>query len=456
MLRLTNPFNQELIQELPYQSDDEVRGKLDAAAGAFATWRHVPVDERVVQVRAGLQRLRAEADAMAREVSAQMGKPIREARGEVSTMLDRAAHMIDIAAESLAPDVLPDKAGFVRRIEHAPVGVVFNIAAWNYPLLIPVNVVVPALLAGNAVLLKHSAKTPLCGARFERAFANTGGGGLVHNLVISHDQAAKLIGDPRIAYVAFTGSVRGGAEIYRATAATRFIDVGLELGGKDPAYIAADADLDFTVANIVEGACYNAGQSCCAIERAYVHADVYDEFIERAAPLIAEYRLGDPLDDATTMGPQASGSAPAFLGKQVADAVERGARVVQGDPDGVDGNFFPPVLIADVPNDAEAMQEESFGPLLPIARVESDDEALHRMNDSRFGLTASVWTQDQERAEHMASRLDAGTIFQNRCDFLDPALPWTGVGESGKGSTLSRYGFFHLTRRKSIHFRIKP
>lgn len=456
MVRVINPYTRALLREVPSHADAQVDAALADAVGAFAVWRSTAVDERIAQVRAGIDRLRGNAEAMAVEVSQQMGKPLREARGEVSTMLDRADYMVSIAADALAPDVLPEKPGFVRRIEHAPLGVVLNIAAWNYPLLIPVNVVVPALLAGNAVLLKHSAKTPLCGAQFEHAFSAIGPGKLVHNLVVSHDQTARLIADPRIAYVAFTGSVAGGAQVYQTVAASRFIDVGLELGGKDPAYVAADADLDFVVPNLVEGACYNAGQSCCAIERAYIHTDIYDQVVERAEAIMRDYVLGDPMDEATTMGPLASASAPAFLASQVADATARGARLIVGDQSGVEGNFFAPALLVDVPNDADVMQQESFGPVLPVARVASDDEALERMNDTRFGLTASVWTRDQQRAEHLAAHLDAGTIYQNRCDYLDPALPWTGVRDSGKGSTLSRYGFFYLTRRKSLHLRIKP
>jgi acyl-CoA reductase-like NAD-dependent aldehyde dehydrogenase len=362
--------------------------------------------------------------------------------------------MLSIAAGALAPEVLPEKEGFNRRIEHVPLGVVFNLAAWNYPLLIPVNVVVPALLAGNTVLLKHSARTPLCGLHFERAFGELAPPGLVTSIVAGHDDAARLIADPRVAHVAFTGSVAGGKAVYREAAA-RLLDAGLELGGKDPAYVAADADLAFAAENVVDGACYNAGQSCCAVERVYVHAAVHDEFIERALAILERYRLGDPLAEETTMGPLVSRAAVEVVERQAADALRRGARLLLGGrrPDGLPGSFFLPTLIAGVPNDAEAMQEETFGPLVPVARVASDEEALALMNDTRYGLTASVWTRDRERAERLARDLDAGTVYQNRCDYLDPALPWTGARESGLGSTLSRYGYFHLTRRKSIHFR---
>jgi acyl-CoA reductase-like NAD-dependent aldehyde dehydrogenase len=362
--------------------------------------------------------------------------------------------MLSIAEASLAPEVLPYEPAFHLRIEHEPLGVVLDIAAWNYPLLIAVNVVVPALLAGNAVLLKHSAKTPLAGVHFERAFASLPVPHLVTNLVLTHEETERLIQDERVDHVAFTGSVAGGRAVHR-TAAQRFIDVGLELGGKDPAYVAEDADPDFAVANVVDGACYNAGQSCCAVERVYVHEKLAGWFLERAKKLVDEYVLGDPLDEKTTMGPLASAAALDVLEKQVADARKRGARVLAGGRrlEGARGPFFQPTLLADCPNESAVMQEESFGPLVPVLVVKDDDEALRHMNDSRYGLTASVWTRDRARAERFVRELEAGTVYQNRCDYLEPSLPWTGVKDSGKGSTLSRYGFYQLTRRKSVHLR---
>ena len=448
-LKIINPFDGLVVGEIADTDSARVRELCAEARAGFASWKRTPLDERQRRVRQGVDWFRANKDSVARDITLQMGKPIVQSQNEVDGMCQRADHMLAVAAESLAARALPEEPGLVRRIEHEPLGVVLDLAAWNYPLLIAVNVVVPALLAGNVVLLKHSAKTPLCGQHFARAFPH------VLDLVMGHEQTAELIRSGGIDHVAFTGSVEGGRHVFRQVAdAPRFLDTGLELGGKDSAYVAADADLESTVANIVDGACYNAGQSCCGIERVYVHASRHDAFLEHARRQLAEYRLGDPLDESTTMGPLASRSAVTFLDEQVADAVGRGAKLLLGGkPAGALGQFFEPTLLDHCPNDSGVMQEESFGPILPVRAVGSDDEALAMMNDSRFGLTASVWTVDRARAEHFAAGLQVGTVFQNRCDFLDPGLPWTGVKDSGKGSTLSHYGFVQLTRRKAIHLR---
>ena len=455
-LEVLNPFDQSIVCGLDYDEGPTLEAKIAAAHEAAERWRQVPLGDRLEQVREGLERFRTESERLATDVSRQMGKPIAQARGEVNTVFARADHMLELAPETLSPDILPPLDGFHRRIEHTPLGVVFNLAAWNYPLIIPVNVIIPALAAGNTVLLKHSAKTPLCGQAFEEAFGSLEVPGLVTSLILTHEETSRVIADARVNHLSFTGSVEGGRAVYRQ-AAERFIDAGLELGGKDPAYIAEDADLAFAIANTVDGACYNAGQSCCAVERVYVHQSILDDYLAGAREALEAYRTGDPLAEETTLGPLASRGALDFLEDQVRDAVDRGASLLTGGARAPDcaGNFFQPTLLARVPNEAAAMQEESFGPILPVLGVADDEEALARMRDTRFGLTASIWTGDQERAERFARSLDAGTIFQNRCDFLDPALPWTGYGDSGKGSTLSRYGYLHLTRRKSIHFRTK-
>jgi acyl-CoA reductase-like NAD-dependent aldehyde dehydrogenase len=456
-LKVVNPFDQKVIAELPFDQRKVLEKKIAGARAAYEHWRRFSLEDRARRVEQGLKYFRDHAEEIARDITLQMGKPLTQARGEIKTFFHRAEYMLSITKATLAPEILPAKPGFYLRIEHEPLGVVYNIAPWNYPLLTAVNVVVPALLAGNTVLLKQSPLTPTIGKHFENAFGELSPPNLVTNLIVTNAQASRLINDPRINYIAFTGSIATGTKVYRQ-AAKRLLDVGLELGGKDPAYVAEDADLGFAVENIIDGACYNAGQSCCAVERVYVHRALYHDFLDRAKSLMKQYRLGDPLDEKTTMGPLARREALAFLKGQVKEAVRCGARLLLGGKrlKGTGGNFFPPTLLADVPKDAEMMQEESFGPLVPVTPVADDEEALARMNDSRYGLTASVWTSDRERAERFARDLEVGTVFQNRCDYLDPALPWSGTRDSGIGSTLSRYGFYHLTRRKGIHLFSSP
>jgi acyl-CoA reductase-like NAD-dependent aldehyde dehydrogenase len=449
-----NPYDQSVVCQWPLDTHESLAKKANAAQIAYERWRRVPLDQRIKQVQEGLKRFREKAADTARNISLQMGKPLAQAQREVETFFERADYMVSIAHQTLTPEILPHKDDFLRRIEHRPLGIVLNIAAWNYPLLIPVNVVVPALLAGNAVLLKHSALTPLCGTAFEEAFGHLEVPNLVTAICASHEDTARLMQDPRVRHVAFTGSGAGGRQIAQQAAA-RLIDTGLELGGKDPAYVAEDADLDFAVANIVDGACYNAGQSCCSVERVYVHQRHYDAFLKIAQELMAGYKLGDPLKNETTMGPLAQSSALTRLETNVAQARAQGARVLCGGArlPNSSGNFFVPTLVAESPQKSALMQEESFGPILPVRAVANDQEALALMNDSSLGLTASVWTQDSDHAELLTRELDFGTVYQNRCDYLDPALPWSGARDSGIGSTLSHFGFYGLTRRQSIHFR---
>jgi acyl-CoA reductase-like NAD-dependent aldehyde dehydrogenase len=367
--------------------------------------------------------------------------------------------MMSIAESSLRDVMLPEKNGFDRRIVRDPVGTVLDLPAWNYPLLTAVNVVVPAVLAGNAVIIKHSPRSPLAGEHFARAFAAADAPeGLVQAVHCDHPTTEAAVADARIDHVVFTGSVFGGHRIQQA-AAGRFLDIGLELGGNDPAYVARDCDLDATVAGIVDGAMYNAGQSCCAVERVYVHRSLYEAFLAAAEPLVRAYVMGDPTEEKTTLGPIAQPNHVAELEAMVLEAEANGARIVfGGKATSVDGRgrFFQATLIRDVRPEARLMRSESFGPILPVAPVDSDEEALRRMNQSSLGLTASVWTQDPDRAERMARALEYGTVYMNRCDSVDPALPWGGVKDSGRGVSLGALGFDALTRPKALHFKQRP
>lgn len=456
-LIIDNPFSLDEAARRPLIEGGEVDRRLDAAAAAARAWARTPISERAALCTRAVERMEASAAGIAADITRMMGKPLRQSRNEVGGMARRARHMISIAEGALADVVLP-LDGFERRIVRAPLGVVFNLPAWNYPLLTAVNVVIPAVLAGNAVILKHSARSALCGEHFADAFAEAGAPpGLVQALHCDHATAERVAADRRVDYVGFTGSVEGGRKLYAAAAAKVHVDAGLELGGKDGAYVAADADLAKAVDGIVDGACYNAGQSCCGVERVYVHRSLHAAFVEAALALMRGYVLGDPQAEGTTLGPMAQPQAPAFLEGQVRQALDRGARALSGGRAtqvGGRGRFFEPTLLVDVTPDLDVMRLESFGPILPVVAVDSDEEALAHINDSDLGLTASVWTRDRDRAARLAERLEVGTVYMNQCDTLDPALPWTGVKNTGKGATLSALGFLHLTRPKSINFKL--
>jgi len=453
----TNPFTLEPIAQYDAETDAQVAAKAAAARSAFASWRRVPVGERVAMLREALRYFETHRETIANDISEQMGRPLHQAGGEVSGLFERAEHLLSIAEETLSPDELGERNGCDRRIVHEPLGVVFVISAWNYPLLITINGVLAALLAGNTVLLKHAAQTLSIGRHFAAAFGTIPGHpGLVQDIVVDHDVAGRLIREGDIDHVVFTGSVGGGRRVYEHAAA-RFIDCALELGGKDGAYVAADAGPKAAAEGLVDGAMFNAGQSCCGIERVYVHASLHDAFVSHCKTLVAAYVLGDPRDPATTMGPLAAAKSAGPMEAQIADAIAKGATLVCGGKTRTigKGTYFQPTLLTGVTHDMLVMQEENFGPILPVMSVSSDDEALERINDSRYGLTCAIYTQGRTLAERFANGANTGTVFMNRCDYLDPALPWTGVNDSGKGSTLSTYGFFAMTRRKALNFRVK-
>jgi acyl-CoA reductase-like NAD-dependent aldehyde dehydrogenase len=452
-----SPVDGSVYVEREYATDREIDSALERARAAQPGWRRLPVDERAAYCTRFVEAFTSRRDTIAAEISWQMGRPIAHSPGEVRGLAERATYMIGIGAESLA-DIVPEpREGFNRFIRREPLGVVLTIAPWNYPYLTAVNSIVPAIMAGNAVILKHSSQTPLCAERFAEAFTEAGlPEGVFQYLHLSNDSTDAVIRRDAIDFVAFTGSVPVG-RIVDGAAAGRFIGVGLELGGKDPAYVRPDVDIRHAVENLVDGSYFNAGQSCCGIERIYVHADVYDDFVARFAELARGYVLGNPLDPATTLGPMVKAGAAEFVREQIREAVSQGARSLldesaweasrQGTP------YLAPQLLVDVDHSMRLMTEENFGPVVGIMRVGSDEEAVRLMNDSRYGLTASIWTADENAALKLGPEIATGTLFMNRCDYLDPALAWTGVKESGRGCTLSRVGYEHLTRPKSYHLR---
>lgn len=424
---------------------------------AQVAWKATPLNERAALCLKMVEAFVARRDELASELTWQMGRPISQAAGEIGGFEERARTMIALAESALAPLTLADKPGFTRYITREPLGTALIIAPWNFPYMTAVNAIVPALMAGNCVLLKHSAQTPLCAERIQQACDAAGlPAGVFQHLHLSHADTEALIADKRIDYVSFTGSVAGGAMVERS-AAGRFIPTGLELGGKDPAYIRADVDIDAAVDGVMDGAMFNSGQSCCGIERIYVARDIHAAFVERAVAWVRQLRLGDPTDPATTLGPLSRASGADFVRGQIEDAVAQGARALIDPADyplsRPGSAYLAPQVLVDVTHDMAVMREESFGPVVGIMAVDSDEEAIRLMNDSNFGLTAAVFTRDLETGQRIAEQLDAGTVFTNRCDYLDPELAWTGVKDSGRGCSLSRLGYDVLTRPKSFHLK---
>jgi acyl-CoA reductase-like NAD-dependent aldehyde dehydrogenase len=455
-LQTVSPVDGSVYVERSYAASDDIAQALTRAVRAGEVWRDVPVAERAEICSRAVDAIVAARDDIAGEITWQMGRPIRFAPGEVGGFEERARHMIAIAPDALSDIGTVEMDGFIRR---QPLGVVFVIAPWNYPYLTSVNSVIPALMAGNAVILKHSAQTPLVAERYAEAFAAADlPAGVFQFLHLDHPSTAKVIRAADVDFVAFTGSVPGG-EMVEAAAQGRFIGVGLELGGKDPAYVRNDADLDFAVENLADGAFFNSGQSCCGIERIYVHESLFDSFVAGLADLVGQYKLGDPTDPETTLGPMVRAEAADFVRSQTADAISAGARALIDtaafDAESEGTPYLAPQVLVDVDHSMAVMTEESFGPVVGIMKVGSDDEAVDLMNDSDFGLTASIWTADEKAAMNIGGRVDTGTWFQNRCDYLDPALAWTGVKQSGRGCTLSALGYEALTRPKSFHLRTK-
>ncbi len=457
--RTISPVDGSIYLERGLSSGASIERALEEAAAAQKKWKLVPLEERKAVCRKALAYFLTHADEIGSELTWQMGRPVRYTPNEIRKgFAERARYMIDIADEALADIAIPPADGFQRFIKREPLGVVFVVAPWNYPYLTSVNSVFPAILAGNSVIYKPAQQTPLCADRFAAAFAEAGlPEGVFQHLTLGHDQVAGIIGDSRINYVAFTGSVAGGQAVQKAIG-ERFIIAGLELGGKDPAYVRADADLGNAVENLVDGSFFNSGQSCCGIERIYVHESVFEDFTNAFRKLTLTYRLGNPFDPETTLGPMVRPSAAAFARQQVKEAIEKGAKPLIEPSDfpayPEDSAYMAPQVLIDVDHTMSVMTEESFAPVVGIMPVKDDEEAIRLMNDSRYGLTASIWTKDKEAALRIGDQVETGTWFMNRCDYLDPALAWTGVKDTGRGVTLSKIGYESLTRPKSYHLKL--
>jgi acyl-CoA reductase-like NAD-dependent aldehyde dehydrogenase len=457
-LKLISPVDGSVYAERPVMALEAAEAAVARSRKAQKDWARRPLDERIALVKAGVARLNDMNDEVVPELAWMMGRPVRYG-GEFGGVNERTAYMAGIAARALAPIEIENSAQFERRIVREAHGVVFVIAPWNYPYMTAINTVAPALIAGNTVVLKHATQTLLVGERMVRAFHEAGVPEDVFiNLFLDHQGTERLISAGSFNFINFTGSVGGGKAIERAAAGT-FTGLGLELGGKDPGYVMDDADVDWAVDVLMDGAMYNAGQCCCGIERLYVARPLYEAFVEKASAWVTSgLKLGNPLDPDTTIGPMANVRFAAEVRAQTSEALAQGARGL------IDPKLFPaddggaylmPQVLVDVTHDMRVMRDESFGPVVGIMPVDSDEEALRLMNDCQFGLTASLWTNDAERAARIGAEIETGTVFMNRADYLDPALCWTGCKATGRGGSLSEIGFHNLTRPKSYHLRKK-
>lgn len=453
-IKCISPIDGSIYAERPILSRSEADAAVTRAKIAQRKWNMRPIEERIELVKAGVAAIGAMNEEIVPEIAWQMGRPIRYG-GEFGGFNERASYMAEIAIDALAPIEIENSNNFRRVIKRVPHGLVLVVAPWNYPFMTAINTVAPALIAGNTVMLKHASQTPLVGERLAKAFHSVGiPRDIFQNVFLDHDTTSALISDRAFDFINFTGSVSGGIAMEKAAAGT-FTSIGLELGGKDPGYVMEDANLDAAVETLIDGAMFNSGQCCCGIERIYVIESLFEDFIKKAVAVVNQYNLGNPLDPETTIGPMAHIRFANEVRAQTQEAIKDGAKA-HIDPclfpmDG--GAYLMPQILTDVTHDMRIMREESFGPVVGIMSVKNDKEAIKLMNDSNFGLTASLWTEDINRAEAIADRIDTGTAFMNRADYLDPALCWTGCKDTGRGGGLSMIGYHNLTRPKSYHLK---
>lgn len=452
-----SPIDNQIYVTRPLASQHAVKEAVSKANMAQKAWAALPLAKRKLVCVSAIDILMSHKKVLADELCWMMGRPIRYCEGELNGLDERAQYLLQVCEQALSPLMVAEKAGFTRYIKREPLGTVFIIAPWNYPYLTAINSLIPALLAGNSVIIKHSAQTPLCAERLVGAFDEAGiPKGVIQYLHTSHENTLACIAQEPIHHVAFTGSVLGGQNVEQA-AAGRFMYVGLELGGNDPAYVRPDTDIEKVAEMLADGAFFNAGQSCCAIERIYVHEGVFDEFVAALVQRVLQYQLGRSDDIHTTLGPMVSAQAAQIVRDQVQEAIALGALTHIDEslfPLSVEGTaYLAPQVLTQVDHRMRLMKEESFGPVIGIQKVNDDDEAITLMNDSEFGLTAAIFTQDIDTGVALGDKLETGTFFINRCDHLDPALAWTGVKQSGRGCSLSVLGFESVTRPKSYHIK---
>jgi len=444
-------------------SDVDIKSLPETAANAFISYRRTSLSERQKIVKQALKLLNDRQDVLGKEITEQMGRPIAYTPKEVTTAVMRGEYLLKISEETLKDtDGEPEK-GFKRYVRKVPLGPVLILFPWNYPYLTLINSLVPALLAGNSVILKPSPQTPTSAEQIQQIFKEAGlPDGVLqifHSGSIS--QIESIARSPQIQLVCFTGSVANGLAVQQAANDRVPLRVGLELGGKDPAYVRSDVDVKWAAEELVDGAVFNSGQSCCSVERVYVDEKIHDEFVKALQEVLSGYKLGDPFDKSTHVGPVVSKRSAETIQAHIKDALEKGAK--DATPDNAtfknpppDGNYVAPTLLTNVTHDMAVMTEETFGPVIPVMKVKDDAEAIKLMNDSQFGLTASIWTKDVSKGHELADDVEAGTVFVNRCDYPAPDLAWVGWKDSGKGQTLSKFGFDQFVKLKSYHIKDYP
>jgi len=454
-LKCISPIDGSVFVERPLLSMEQANEAVARAKAAQKEWAARPLQDRIDLVMAGVAKVGKMNDVIVPELAKQMGRPVRYG-GEFSGFNERASYMASIAKEALAPLNVEETDDFKRYIAREPYGLVLVVAPWNYPFMTAINTVAPALISGNAVLLKHASQTPLVGERMAEAFHAVGiPKDVFQNVFLGHDTTSALIAGKNFGFVNFTGSVGGGVAMEMAAAGT-FTGIGLELGGKDPGYVMEDANLDAAVETLIDGAMFNSGQCCCGIERIYVVESLYDAFVKKAVEIVNGYKLGDPLEEETTLGPMAHVRFAQEVRDQTTEAIAAGAKPLIDPalfPEDDGGAYLMPQILVNVDHSMRVMRDESFGPVVGIMPVKDDAEAIALMNDSEFGLTASLWTNDVDRAEAIGHQLETGTVFMNRADYVDPGLCWTGCKNTGRGGGLSIIGYHNLTRPKSYHLK---
>ena len=451
------PIDNSVYLERPLSTQNEIDDVIENSKKSFQSWKSTSIDDRIKIINKFIDNLIALKPEVSKEICWQIGRPISQCGNELRGFEERSRHMVEIAKESLRDIPATKNDEFDNYIYKSPLGVIFVMAPWNYPIITATNTIVPALLAGNTIVIKHSSQTPRCAELISQAFDNTGlPEGVFQFVHTDHQACEKIIADPRIAHVVFTGSVRGGQEVKKYIG-TRFINVGLELGGKDPAYVRSDADLNHAIENLVDGAMFNSGQSCCGIERIYVDQSIYKDFIDGFKTITEQYKLGNPSQEDTNLGPVVRLSAANFIRSQISEAEKQGAkRLIDESKFSIakdDNCYIAPQVMIDVDHSMRFMMEETFGPAVGIMPVKDHHEAKQLMNDSPYGLTASIWTKDLDFAKEFGRDIETGTFFMNRCDYLDPALAWTGVKDTGVGCSLSVLAFDQFTRPQSFHMR---